>query len=255
MKLVQTPKEIEKRKTHFANGFLLGDVNMVIAFFKTDPEIIKQVLPPPLTPGPEPIGYAYVAEFPKTNFGIIYNEAALFIPAQYQNENGNYCLSMPVDNDIAMAAGREVYGYPKKIAESITLTRQGNHVKGTCIRHGKPIIKITANIQAPFPEQFTGTPHFLIKAFPSLNVVGVDDHPRLVRHQSKIEYGPIEIGTGTLTLNKSHKDLLHEIPVLEVTMAAYTTQTNIWMQPATVLEELKPEDCHPYFYIKYDADI
>lgn len=255
MKLVQTPEEIQARKEHFANGFLLGDVNMVIVFFKTDPEILKQVLPPPLTPSPEPIAYAYVAEFQKTNFGIKYNEAAFFIPAQYQNERGSYCLSMPVDNDIAMIAGREVYGYPKKIAESITLTRQGNHVKGTCIRHGIPIIEITADIQATFPEKFTSTPHFLIKAFPSLNVVGVDKHPRLIRHLTKSEYGPIEIGTGSLTLNKSHKDLLHEIPVHEVTMAAYTTQTNIWMQPATVLTEIKPEDYHPYFYIKFDADI
>jgi acetoacetate decarboxylase len=255
MKLIQTPEEIQTRKKKYANGFMLDDVNMVIVFFKTDHAIIKQILPPPLTPGPEPLGYAYVAEFQKTNFGIKYNEAALFIQAQYKDEIGNYCLSMPVDNDIAMAAGREVYGYPKKIAGSITLTRQGNHVKGTCIRRGIPIIEITADIQAPFPEEFTGSPHFVLKAFPSLDAISVDDHPRLIRHQSKIDYGPIEIGSGTLTLQKSHKDLLHEIPVNEVTMTAYTTQTTIWMQPATLLEELKPKDCHPYVYIKYDQDM
>ncbi len=255
MKLVQTPDDFQTRKKKYANGFMLGDVNMVLAFFKTDHAIIKQILPPPLTPGPEPLGYAYVAEFQKTNFGIKYNEAALFIQAQYKDEIGNYCLSMPVDNDIAMAAGREVYGYPKKIADAITLTRQGNHVKGTCIRRGIPIIEITADIQAPFPEKFTGTPDFVLKAFPSLDAIGVDDHPRLIRHNSKVDYGPIEIGSGTLTLQKSHKDLLHEIPVNEVTMAAYTTYTTIWMQPATLLEELKPQDCHPYFYIKYDQDM
>ncbi len=30
-----------------------------------------------------------------------------------------YCLSMPVDDDMAMAGGREAFGYPKKMAEVI----------------------------------------------------------------------------------------------------------------------------------------
>jgi acetoacetate decarboxylase len=162
---------------------------------------------------------------------------------------------MPVDNDMAMVAGREVYGYPKKIAESITLTRKTNQVQGTCIRHGVPIIEITADLQAPFPGKFGGSPDFLIKAFPSIDQLRVDDNPRLLRVQHKQEYGPIEIGTGTLRLNKSANDPLHEIPVTEVTMAAYTTNTNIWMRPATVLEELTPADCLPYVFTKFDAEM
>ena len=255
MQLVRTPDGLQKRRGKFADGGLLGDVNMVIVFFKTDPEIVKQVIPPPLKPGPEPLGHAYVAEFQKTNFGIKYNEAALFLQAQYKDEIGNYCLAMPVDNDMAMVAGREVYGYPKKIAESITLSRIDNHVQGTCIRHGIPIIEVSADLQAPFPEKFEGSPDFLLKAFPSIDQLRVDDLPRLLRVQHKQEYGSIEIGTGTLTLNKSSNDPLHEIPVQEVTMAAYTTNTNIWMRPATVLEELTPEECLPYIFTKFDAEM
>lgn len=255
MNLVRNQEEVLKRNKKFTNGFLLGDTNMVIAIFKTDPELVKQILPPPLKPAPEPLGSAYVAEFQTTNFGIKYNEAAVLIQAQYQGEIGNYCLAMPVDNDIAMMAGREVYGFPKKIADSITLTRQGNQVTGTCIRHGIPMIEINANIQTPFPEKFTSSPYFLLKAFPSLNGLGVDEHPRLLRLLNKVDYGPIEMGPGTLKLNKSAKDPLYEIPVNEVTTAAYTTQTNIWLQPATVLTELKPEDCIPYFFTKYDWDL
>jgi len=255
MKLVRTPGRLQERRKKFANGGLLGDTNMVLTIFKTDPEIIKQVLPPPLKPGPEPLGHAYVAEFQKTNFGIKYKEAALFLQAQYQGEIGNYCLAMPVDNDMAMVTGREVYGYPKKIADSITLSRQDNQVKGTCIRHGIPIIEITAELQTLFADQFTPSPDFLIKAFPSPDLMGVDERPRLLRLLNRIEYGPIEIGTGTLTLHKSVNDPLHEIPIKEVTMAAYTSNTNIWMRSATVLEELTPEDSLPYIFIKFDNEM
>jgi acetoacetate decarboxylase len=101
-------------KKPFAKGFLLGDTNMVTAIFKTDPAVVKRLLPPMLEPSPDGLASAYVAEFQKTNFGIRYNEAAVLLQALYNNERGNYCVSMPVDNDIAMAAGQEVYGFPQK---------------------------------------------------------------------------------------------------------------------------------------------
>jgi acetoacetate decarboxylase len=255
MKLVRSPENLQQRRKKFAEGGLLANTNMVLTIFKTDPDIVKEVLPPPLTPSPEPLGHAYVAEFQKTNFGINYKEAALFLQAQYNGEIGNYCLAMPVDNDMAMVAGREVYGYPKKIAESITLTRQDNHVQGTCIRHGIAIIEITADLQAPFPDKLGGSPDFLFKAFPSIDQIGIDENPRFLRVQHKQEYGPIEIGRGTLTLNQSADDPLHEIPIKEVTMSAYTSNTNIWMRPATVLKELKPADCLPYLFTKIDAEM
>jgi acetoacetate decarboxylase len=255
MSLVNSPKEVTQLKKQFTKGFLLGDTNMVMVIFKTDPAVVERILPPPLEPAPDGLASAYVAEFQKTNFGIKYNEAALSVQALYDNERGNYCLSMPVDNDIAMVAGREVYGFPKKIADSITLTRQDNTVTGSCIRHEVPIIEIEADIQTPFPEKFTPNPYFVLKAFPSLDVIGVDDHPKLIRLLNTIEYGPIEIGTGQLRLNKSLKDPLHEIPVFEVTMAAYVTQTNIWMQPGEVLTELKPDYYLPYLLTRFDGGV
>jgi acetoacetate decarboxylase len=255
MSLVQSQENLKKRNKKFAKGFLLGKVNMLIAMFKTDPAVIKRIIPPPLEPTPDALGMAYVAEFLEPNFIAPYNEAALSVQVQYNNERGSYCLAMPVNNDLAMAAGREMYGFPKKIADSITLTRNGNAVHGKCIRHGVPIIEITATMQAPFPESFTATPWFLIKAFPGLDGISVDDHPRLIRLLNTIDYGPIEIGPGELHLNKSFDDPLYEIPVIEVTTAAYTTKTDIWLKPAEILTELNPQDCYSYFFTRYDWDL
>jgi hypothetical protein len=83
--------------------------------------------------------------------------------------------------------------------------------------------------------------------------MGVDDHPRLIRLLTKTEYGPIEVGSGELQLNGSAKDPLHEIPVLEVTMTAYVTRTNIWLQPGEVLAELNPNECLPYLLTRFDG--
>ncbi|MFX1509217.1 MAG: acetoacetate decarboxylase family protein [Promethearchaeota archaeon] len=255
MSLVHSRDDLKKRSKKFAQGFLLGKVNMLMVIFKTDLQVIKRIIPPPLEPSPEALGTAYVAEFLEPNFIAPYNEAALSVQVQYNNEQGSYCLAMPVDNDLAMAAGRELYGFPKKIADSITLTRKGNAVHGVCTRHGIPIIEIKAIMQTPFPEAFSATPWFLLKAFPGIDGISVDNHPRLLRLLNKINYGPIEIGPGELKLNKSLDDPIHEIPVLEVTTAAYTSQTDIWLLPAETLEELKPDDCYPFFFTKYDWDL
>jgi acetoacetate decarboxylase len=255
MSLVQSLENLQKRNKKFAKGFLLGNVNMVMVIFKTDPAVIERIIPPPLKPTPEGLGTAYIAEFQQPNFIAPYNEAALSVQVQYNNELGSYCLAMPVDHDLAMAAGRELYGFPKKIADSITLIRKGNSVHGVCIRHKVPIIEIKATMQAPFPESFTATPWFLIKAFPGLDGISVDDHPRLIRVVNKIDYGPIEIGPGELLLNKSVDDPLYEIPVHEVTTAAYIKQTDIWLQPGKAVAELNPQECYPYLFTKWDWDL
>jgi acetoacetate decarboxylase len=255
MSLVQSQDALKKRNKKYAKGFLLGKANMLLVFFKTDPAVIKRIIPPPLEPTPEALGTAYVAEFLEPNFIVPYNEAALSVQVQYNNERGSYCLAMPVDNDLAMAAGREMYGFPKKMADSITLTRNGNTVHGKCVRHSVPIIEIKATMQAPFPEVFTAAPWFLLKAFPGLDGISVDKHPRLIRLLNKVDYGPIEIGPGELHLNKSPDDPLFEIPVQEVTTAAYTTKTDIWLKRAEPLRELKPKDCYPYLFTRYDWDL
>ena len=255
MSLVQSHENLQKRNKKYAKGFLLGNVNMVVVIFKTDPTVIERILPPPLKPAPEGLGSAYIAEFQHPNFIAPYNEAALSVQVQYNDEIGNYCLAMPVDHDLAMAAGRELYGFPKKMADSITLTRKGNSVHGVCIRHKVPIIEIKATMQAPFPAPSNGTPWFLIKAFAGLDGISVDERPRLIRVVNKIDYGPMEIGPGELILIKSVDDPLYEIPVHEVTAATYLTKTDIWLKPGKAIAELNPEDCYPYLFTKWDWDL
>ena len=165
MELIRSLDDISRRKKHFSKGYILGDATMVRVTFRTKAEIVKRVLPPPLEPDPTSTGFAYVAEFNKTNFGAIYNEAGLFLLARYKGEEGQYCLSMPVTNDMAMIAGREVYGFPKKIAETIAVKRVGNKVTGVCIRKGIPIIKIKVNLTGPVKLEANppSTPNYIFK--------------------------------------------------------------------------------------------
>ena len=167
MGLVRSKEEIKKRYKQYEEGYKLLDVNLVHVMFATTMEAIERVLPPPLEPADTLVGYVFVAEYPRTNFISPYNEAAVFLPCQYKGERGNYCLAMPVTTDIAMIGGREVYGYPKKIAESITLTRNGNEIHGKCVRNGFTIIEVKGTLSGDIMEpDGESTPHFVIKSIP-----------------------------------------------------------------------------------------
>jgi acetoacetate decarboxylase len=256
MGLVRSLDEIMGMTKHFSKGYILGDTNMVMVTFRTKAETVKRVLPPPLEPGPTSTGMAYIAEFHRTNFGVPYNEAALFLSTQYKGEVGKYCLSMPVTNDMAMIGGRENFGFPKKIAETINVKREGNKVTGVCILKGISIIKITVNLTGSVkPVDIPpSTPNYLFKYFLSSDPkVGIFDYnPRLINQHTEFKWGNIESGEGTLALTKSIDDPIYEIPIEEVVTAIYTERTEARMQPGEIVTEVEPLKFLPYSFIKRD---
>ncbi len=56
---------------------------------------------------------------------------------------------MPVTDDTALIAGREVYGFPKQIAERIELSRSASAVVGSVVRKGTEILRIEATLTGP----------------------------------------------------------------------------------------------------------
>lgn len=252
MGLVRTKDEIMKRNKQYEKGYQLLDVKMVYAMFTTTMDAVERILPPPLEPADTLACTAFVAEYHKTNFIPPYNEAAVFIPCQYKGETGSYCLSMPVTTDIAMIGGREVYGYPKKIAESIAVTRKGNEVHGLCIRHGVPIVEIRGTMTSVLEESTPGSPHFVIKSILDEKGVGARINPVLVRQQNYSEFPKMEMGEGSLTFGESKYDYMHEVPIDQVMMTMYMENGTITMPPGEAIAEVDAEEYTPYHYIKYD---
>jgi acetoacetate decarboxylase len=245
----------EKRVKQYSRGGMLIDVDIMVAMFRTDPEVIASLLPPPLEPGAMPIATAYIAEFHQTNFGIVYNEAALFIPAAYNGEEGKYCLSMPVDNDMGLIAGREVFGYPKKIAEKIYVTRKDDTVTGECVRKGVPLYKMSIDLKEQLTEKTPPAPNFLIKFFPGCDYLSVDRGCYLMRQVNPGEGGKWWQGDGELELNSSKDDPLGDVPVEEVVAYLYGEGTTIIMQAAEFLAEVDPKEVYPYLFFKYDFEM
>ncbi len=222
------------RNANWTAEFMGAEV--LAAVFRTDPDVLEQILPRPLRSPSNPLALAFVAHYPQTNFGTVYNEAALFVQAEYRGRSGMYCLSMPVDDDMAMAGGREVFGYPKKMAESISLETVGSKVIGSAVRKGTEILRIEAvpkttggietlamtGIPDPNDARSFEVTAYMFKYFNAPNMRGFDYLPRLVAEPIVLRPRPeVLFGDGIVTLTSSPYDPLGEVPVVEMVTCAH----------------------------------
>lgn len=237
---------------------------MLMVTWETRPEIVQRLLPPPLKPTEKPIASAFVADYPKTNFGLPYKEAALFLLAQYNGVEGAYCLAMPVTDDMAMAGGREVFGYPKKMAD-IHFDHQGENVEGWCERHGVRYFEIRAELTGePDDNAFLELMQegvqddasqerysYNFKYFPNPEGMGFDYNPRLIRESVSFKPEVIKIGRATVVMNPSDHDPWAEVEVVKMLGAVYTRGDNT-MLPGKVVAEADPIQFAPYAFLRWD---
>lgn len=241
---------------------------MIIVRFRTDPRVVARVLPRPLRPAPEPLATAFVARYPETNFGVSYNEGALFLDASYRGETGMYCLSMPVDDDMAMVYGRELYGFPKKIAEEITVDRDGGHVVGRVVRQGTEILRLEGEFtdEADATHLSFGEPaidpegrpcrnnvSFLFKFLPAARGAPLESAPLLIRQATLFRPRPgMMTGVGKTVLSSTEVDPLGDIPVRDVLDATYGIFDNR-MLPGRVVRRIRnPLRFAPHALFKND---
>jgi len=237
------------------------NAEMLTVMWETKREIVKRILPPPLKPTRRPLVVAFVAYYPKTNFCPSYYEAGLFLKATFKGVEGNYCLAMPVTNDIAMAVGREEFGYPKKLA-SIEFRRSGNSVKGRLERHGLRFFEVRARLTGKpnsndFPglmaskEQDSGIFNYNFKHFPAPDSDVFDYNPRLVREKVILRPSLVKWGEAEVKLSSSDYDPWAEIEVVKVLGAVYTVGNNT-MQRGSVVAEADPAAFAPFALLKWD---
>jgi acetoacetate decarboxylase len=87
----------------------------LIITYRTTPEAIARVLPAPLV-APEPIvKYEFIRMPDSTGFGD-YTETGQVIPVVFNGERGGYTHAMYLDDEPPIAGGRELWGFPKKLA-------------------------------------------------------------------------------------------------------------------------------------------
>lgn len=117
--------EDDIRKTAFAMPFTspafppgpyrFFNREFLIITYRTDPERLRAVIPAPLEFSEPLVKYEFIRMPDSTGFGD-YTESGQVIPVSFQGRKGGYTHAMFLNDEGPIAGGRELWGFPKKLA-------------------------------------------------------------------------------------------------------------------------------------------
>ena len=91
------------------------DREFLIVTYRTDPDALRAVVPEPLQIGEPIVKYEFIRMPNSTGFGD-YTESGQVIPVTFEGQSGGYVHSMYLNDEAPIAGGRELWGFPKKLA-------------------------------------------------------------------------------------------------------------------------------------------
>ena len=87
----------------------------LIITYETDLDALRAVVPEPLTVVEPIVKYEFIRMPDSTGFGD-YTESGLVIPCHYEGTPCSFVAQMYLDDEAPIAGGREIWGFPKKLA-------------------------------------------------------------------------------------------------------------------------------------------
>ena len=195
----------------------------LIITYRTDPEALARVVPKPLVADEPIVKYEFIRMPDSTGFGD-YTESGQVIPVRLGAQHGGYVHAMYLDDDPPIAGGRELWGFPKKLASPVLRVERDTLV-GTLDVGGVRVATASmgykhralpeAGLRAALAE-----PGFLLKIIPH-----VDGRPRiceLVRYRlSDVTLRGGWTGPAALSLAPHALAPVAALPVLEVLSATH----------------------------------
>ncbi len=213
----------------------------IMVVFKTDPDVIRNMVPEPMKANPDGIAITSINRFNCTGFGRSI-EMFLIIPVTFQGEAGNYIPYIILNNDKPFAAGREIWGWEKKLGE-LELEEKDGIVHGSAERGGSVLVKASVErSEIGTLEDVAGSGvYYCVKVIPSVEKDAPPEVAQLTRVDltSSVKYHNIEKGPATLEFLKSPASVLHEIPIHEIAGGFYVTWESILDYGTVVHDYLK----------------
>ena len=144
----------------------------IIVTYRTDPEVLRAVVPEPLEIVEPIVKYEFIRMPDSTGFGD-YTETGQVIPVRYEGIDGGYTHSMFLNDEAPIAGGRELWGFPKKLATP-KLYHEGEVITGTL--HSRSVLCATMTMGYKHKAadkdailKSMKTPTFLLKIIPHVD--------------------------------------------------------------------------------------
>lgn len=195
----------------------------LIVTYRTDADALRAVVPEPLEIGEPLVKFEFIRMPDSTGFGD-YTESGQIIPVSYQGIKGSYSHAMYLNDHPPIAGGRELWGFPKKLAAP-KLETEIDTLVGT-LDYGKVrIARATMGYKhrpADHAAVLAGlqAPNFLLKIIP--HVDGTARICELVRYFiTDIKLHGAWSGPASLELHPHALAPVADLPVLKIESALH----------------------------------
>ena len=213
------------------------DTRQLLVIFRSDPKVLRKLVPAPLTADQDGTMFVAISEFFTSGFGH-YHEINMSALATFQRRPVNYGLYLILDNDIATAGGREIWGFPKKIGR-VNLETSDGVMRGTVERGGIQLVEAAVQLKEfGTPEDLAGSYEYISrKLIPSVSNKAPPEVFQLTSTTLKnVVVREVHKGPATLRFGHSPADRFQDIPIEEV-IGGYYFHTDFTLDDGTVVHD------------------
>ena len=146
-----------------------------IISYETDFDALRAIVPEPLHPENDLVHYEFIRMPDSSGFGDYTESGQVISVRDQQGRLGNYTHSMYLDDEGPIAGGREIWGFPKKLAKP-TLSVDGKDTLLGTLDYGTQRIatgtmgyKYRALETAAERRKLADTPNYLLKVIPHVD--------------------------------------------------------------------------------------
>lgn len=223
--------------------FMFRNAWILTAVYRTDVAAAQRVVPEPLVCESGLVAI-HIYQMNDTEWFGRYNESAVQVQVTLPGEldSGAYSPYLLLDHDGAIAAGREVYGQPKKYGKPRIDIRQ-DLIVGTVKRNGIEVVTITTpyktrrSSMAELLTPFDFVNNVNLKVVPSADTSdGIRE--LTVRRLTDVADHGVWQGPGTVELRPNAQVPVHTLPVREV-LGAFYWNCDFTLGPARVLHDYR----------------
>lgn len=202
----------------------------LIISYRTDPELFRKAVPEPLSFKDPIVSYEFIRMPSASGFGDFTESGQILSIVDQDGHAGGYSNYLYLNDAAATLGGRELWGFPKKIAEP-KLAIESDALVGTLdygsirIANGTMGYKYTPLDADAEAKKMMATPNYLLKIIPNPDTTpGIC---QLVRYFAKdVTMSQAWTGPAQLELFKHALAPVADLPVLEVVGAKHLVCSN-----------------------------
>lgn len=188
------------------------DCPILLVPFIAEPGVTRRLVPEPLEPNADDIAYIAIGHMHNDRLGST-REAFVVVPSSDGTRWGNYSVFLYLENDACITSGREIWGWPKKLAE-ISLEDDVAGVRAVVRRGGADLIDASlGSLEDTRADELQLSPlWFNLKIIPSV----VEGAPPEVCQITATTFEDLAVrdvqrGTAQLRLSSTDADRLNEL--------------------------------------------